>query len=272
MQYPLANTDLERSRLALQGTTFAAITRRLLCAGNVAAGMRVIDYGSGAGDVSLLAAELVGPEGHVVGIDRDASQVEFARKRATEAGIGNVDFLQGDFFTVLDAPPFDAAVGRFVLTYQPDPVAAVRSAMANVRPGGTCAFLEANKCPESTHLVRWPPLPPAYAHILRESTRALAGAMQHPLIGVQLPNIFREAGLDISDWGFEAVAPLMRSDSLRPAIALAARTTGRLAVEQRLLESGDLDIDAIAQYLDALPEEAAGIGSMCVAGWARKPG
>ena len=58
--------------------------------------MRVLDLGSGAGHVALLAARLVGPEGHVVGIERDPQAVASARERAAAAGVANVEFLIGD--------------------------------------------------------------------------------------------------------------------------------------------------------------------------------
>jgi SAM-dependent methyltransferase len=48
---------------------YGPITRRFLTAAGVSAGMRVLDLGSGAGDVALLLADLVGPQGRVVGAD-----------------------------------------------------------------------------------------------------------------------------------------------------------------------------------------------------------
>jgi ubiquinone/menaquinone biosynthesis C-methylase UbiE len=47
------------------------ITERLLRSAGIEPGMRVLDIGCGAGDVSMLAAELVGSTGSVVGIDRN---------------------------------------------------------------------------------------------------------------------------------------------------------------------------------------------------------
>ena len=48
--------------------------------------MRVLDVGSGAGDVAFLIAEFIGPEGEVVGIDLDANALELARERANLLG------------------------------------------------------------------------------------------------------------------------------------------------------------------------------------------
>jgi predicted RNA methylase len=59
-------------------------------------GMRVLEVGSGAGDVALLAAELVGPEGEVVGVEVDGAALKVARGRAQSLGLRNVSFVQGD--------------------------------------------------------------------------------------------------------------------------------------------------------------------------------
>lgn len=51
--------------------------------------MRVLDVGSGRGDVALL----VGAQGDVVGIDRDAGALDLARGRVREMGLTNVTFV-----------------------------------------------------------------------------------------------------------------------------------------------------------------------------------
>ena len=58
------------------------------------AGMRVLDLGRGASDVSLLAAIQVGPEGSIVGIDRNKEVLNVAKERAREGGLRQISFLQ----------------------------------------------------------------------------------------------------------------------------------------------------------------------------------
>src|SRR5204863_9259026 len=99
--------------------------------------------GSGAGDVAMLAARLVGPEGEVVGVERDPAAVASARDRVARAGIDNVQVIEDDVQTLARVGGiFDAVVGRLVLMYLPDPVDAVRRAAALVRPGGLVCFHE----------------------------------------------------------------------------------------------------------------------------------
>ena len=105
-------------------------------------GLRVLDVGSGAGDVAFLAAELVGPEGAVVGVDVDGAALATARARAELLGLQNVKFVEGDVRTAALGDDFDAAVGRLVLMYLEDPAQALRAIAARVRAGGAIAFQE----------------------------------------------------------------------------------------------------------------------------------
>lgn len=72
--------------------------------------MRVLDVGSGMGDVALLAAELVGPTGSVVGVDTNPDALVAARRRAPE----NVNSVEGDIRHLELDGEFDAVVGRLV--------------------------------------------------------------------------------------------------------------------------------------------------------------
>jgi len=104
--------------------------------------MRVLGVDSGAGDVAFLAARHVGPDGRVLGIDRSPAAVEAASERALALGPADrVAFAVADA-TVLPKGPFDAVVGRLVLMFLPDPVAALRGLATRVRSGGILAFQE----------------------------------------------------------------------------------------------------------------------------------
>lgn len=133
--YPFQSSDDERQRLIAQGELVAPLTRRLFGNAGIRSGMRVLDIGSGSGDVTFLAAQLVGPEGNVVGVDRDPAQVAFAEERAKAAGLTNVRFMTADFREIVLAPAVDAIVGRLVLMYTADPLDALRRALRNLRSG-----------------------------------------------------------------------------------------------------------------------------------------
>lgn len=84
--YAMGSSDLERKRLMRQGAVLRGFLTSAFRAAGIAPGMRVLDLGCGVGDLAILAADLVGPTGSVVGIDRDAASVVWASKRVAEAG------------------------------------------------------------------------------------------------------------------------------------------------------------------------------------------
>src|SRR5258706_12141755 len=126
MTYVLGHSERELARLRAQARLIDPITRRFLLEAGIDSGMRVLDVGSGAGDVAFVAAELVGETGEVVGVDRSSAALTVARDRASERGLANVSFLQGDPASMAFGRPFDAAIGRYVLQFQSDPVGMLR--------------------------------------------------------------------------------------------------------------------------------------------------
>jgi ubiquinone/menaquinone biosynthesis C-methylase UbiE len=189
--YALGSTDAEHERLIWQAERLAPLTERLFREACIAPGQRVLDIGSGVGDVAMLAAKLVGASGEVVGIERDPRSIARARSRVGEAGMHNVTFTQSDASQVATDKPFDAAVGRFILQFIPDAVAVLRSLSKLVRPGGVLAFQEVSYAPFlllSAHLPLWS----AAASLLHEAIRR-SGANTE--IGPALHRIFQEAGL-----------------------------------------------------------------------------
>jgi SAM-dependent methyltransferase len=140
--YFLGHSETEVKRLALQSEFYRHATEEMLRRAGVAAGMRVLDIGCGGGDVSLIAAELVGPQGRVLGLDGSAEAVAAARRRAHSAGLRQVAFAVADLDTFLADSPFDALVGRFVLMYMRDAAATLRALARSLRSGGIVAFQE----------------------------------------------------------------------------------------------------------------------------------
>jgi SAM-dependent methyltransferase len=189
--YPLGNSDAEHGRLMRQAEFLRPLTDRLFREAGIGAGQRVLDLGSGVGDVAMLVAAIVGPSGSVVGVDRDPVSIARARSRVAEAGLQNVRMVEGDATSLRFNEPFDAAVGRFILEFVPDPTAVVRSVAELVRPGGIVAFLEPTWAPAlavAAQLSLWS----ASASLLRETLNR-SGADTD--IGLVLHRIFRDAGL-----------------------------------------------------------------------------
>jgi ubiquinone/menaquinone biosynthesis C-methylase UbiE len=141
--YLLGDTSAEHQRLIRQAAIFEPFTERLFRDAGVGPGQRVLDVGSGVGDVAMLAARLTGPTGKVVGVERDATTLAIARSRVEKAGLSNVRLLEADVSLVQSSEPFDAVVGRLILEFMPDPGAIVGSLASLVRPGGLIIFQDA---------------------------------------------------------------------------------------------------------------------------------
>jgi SAM-dependent methyltransferase len=189
--YALGYTDAEHERLIRQAALIAPITERLFREAGIDVGHRVLDLGSGLGDVSMLVARLVGRSGEVVGIERDATSIERAQARVAAAGFRNVSFTQTDVSEIVSDKPFDAAVGRFILMFLPDPVSVLRSVTALVRPGGILAFQEPSWIPKLALGDRLP----LWSSVLRSIHETLLRSGANPEMGLALYPIFQEIGL-----------------------------------------------------------------------------
>jgi SAM-dependent methyltransferase len=140
--YVLGHSNRELSRLNAQARLLEPTTRQILLEAGIVEGMRVLDIGSGAGDVAFLAAELVGASGEVIGTDVAAAAVVAATQSAADKGLSRVSFREGDPAELKFDQLFDAVVGRYVLLFQADPSAMVRKVARHVRPGGLVVFHE----------------------------------------------------------------------------------------------------------------------------------
>ena len=195
--YVMGSSDHERQRLIEQAAIYDRSTRHLFADAGIGAGMRVLDVGCGVGDVTLVAAELVGPGGQVVGVDTDPSSLAVAVERARGAGLNHASFLESDLRKLEFEEPFDAVVGRFVLMYLADPTATVKGFVRHLAPGGIVAFQEF----QFDDLMRtWPPVPGSlYEKALDWVLATFRAAGVATSMGVALPRTFRDAGLGVRD-------------------------------------------------------------------------
>jgi 2-polyprenyl-3-methyl-5-hydroxy-6-metoxy-1,4-benzoquinol methylase len=186
-EYLLGHSEKEIERLTRQARLLRPITERLLREIGLRPGMRVLDLGCGAGDVSMLAAELAGPSGVVVGIDRNLEVLSTAREKARAAGLSQVQFKQASVELLPELNPFDLVIGRYVLIHQSDPVAFLQAGAAQVRPGGILAFHEIGYFGEFIESCRSMPLLRQVAEWILEAFR---GGMPYYDVGRRLMEQF----------------------------------------------------------------------------------
>ena len=100
-------------------------------------GERVLDLGCGAGTDTLVAAQMVGPEGHVTGIDMTPEMLAKARAAAEELGLGNVDFVEGEGEQLpFEDETFDVVISNGVIDLIPDKDAVFSGLFRVLKPGG----------------------------------------------------------------------------------------------------------------------------------------
>ena len=153
--YVLGHSDHELNRLRAQARFLEPVTRHFLREAGIKQGMRVLDVGSGAGEVAFLAAELVGGAGIVVGADKAPAAVAAATLAARERGLRNVQFREGNPAEMTFEQRFEAVVGRYVLPFQADPSVMLRGLARHLVPGGLLVFHE----PDWTCVRSFPPAP-----------------------------------------------------------------------------------------------------------------
>jgi arsenite methyltransferase len=126
----------------LEGVSEAAIasfagTGNPFAMGELAAGERVVDIGSGGGIDSVIAARMVGPAGQVIGIDMTPAMVEKARAAAAESGLHNVEFREA-YMEDVPVPDgwADVVISNGVLNLTPDKQKALGEMCRVLRPGG----------------------------------------------------------------------------------------------------------------------------------------
>ena len=152
--------------------------------------MRVLDVGSGVGDVAILLAGLVGQKGEVVGADIAQTAIDTAESRVRASSLANVTFRCGDPATMNFDKPFDAVVGRYVLQFVPDPSTAIARLSSHLRPGGVMFFHELD-----WDGARSSPLAPTYHRVCGWIMSTIEASGAQIRLGAKLPSVFERAGL-----------------------------------------------------------------------------
>ena len=200
-EYTMGRSESETERLIEQSQLYNDITRRFFLRSGIAKGMKVLDVGSGAGDVALMLAEFVGSDGSVVGVDVNPDILKTAQARADAAGFSNIEFIAGDTRTLELPGDFDAVVGRLVLMYMADPADALGHLATHLRPGGIAAFQEVDFTPYNAVLH---PDTPLANKLIGWGRTVFERSGAHLEMGMDLYKAFVNAGLPEPTLHFEA--------------------------------------------------------------------
>ncbi len=265
--YVLGSDDVEIERLQGQAAIIAEPTDVLFRRGGLRAGMRVLDLGSGPGDVSFLVAGIVGSEGSVVGLEQDAAQLAVAERRREQLGLHNVSFQQGDARSYVDDAPFDAVVCRLLLMHLPDAGDVLAHHRRNLRPDGVFVAVDydmtgARALPEVDLFTRvggW--IQAGFEHARADAT-----------VGMRFPVLFQQAGYaDVGTLGLQVYFPPQARQAAGYVVGVAR------ALEDAIIASGaataaELDLATLEQRLGEAIEERGAVWTMptIVGGWGRR--
>lgn len=219
------------------------LTKNFLVEAGITQGMRVLDFGCGMGIVTRLAAELVGDQGGVVGVDIDENAIAQANKQVEESKATNLKFVVGSFdFDHDESAPFDAIIGRRVLMYQADPTHCLSMLLKQLKPGGILvsqeydsASLEINKSLE---------LHSKTLSLMSDTIKA-EGAHMH--MGLDLVPCFLRAGIIVK--GMRAVAVTSTPAAQHTATEIIRAMIPRIKKATGLSED-DIDVNTLAQRLE----------------------
>ena len=188
----------------MQSQLFGDLTEDVLRRAGIARGMRVLDVGCGVGDVSLMAAKMVGPGGFVLGVDQSPDAIAVAERRTVEAGMCHwTHFAAASLDSLEPSIRFDAVIGRLILMYLPDPAATLGRLASFVIRGGIVAFHEMAMTP----------------------TRSVPDVAEYDLCRYRIIETFKRAGFE-TDMAGKLYSTFLKAGLPAPTMIAAGRVEG----------------------------------------------
>jgi 2-polyprenyl-3-methyl-5-hydroxy-6-metoxy-1,4-benzoquinol methylase len=265
--YMLGHSQTELDRLIHQARFFGELTGQVLHLAGLKRAMRVLDGGCGAGDVSFLAASLVGPEGEVIGVDKSPEAVALASQRAATAGLTNVRFLPQDLSELTLDEPVDALIGRLVLMYFADPAVLLRRLVGLVKPGGLVAFHELDLAGAKSE-----PACQVFETAVERVRQTFTRAGADIQTGLKLARIFQEAGLPAPQMILGARVESGPDSLIYAQVEQVSRTLLPLMERTNVATPEAVGIDTLAARMreEAVANRATLVSPLLIGAWTRK--
>jgi ubiquinone/menaquinone biosynthesis C-methylase UbiE len=267
--YALGHTSREIQRLLVQGQLLNAFTRRLLENAGITAGMKVLDMGCGPGDVSLLAGELVGKTGSVLGVDSNAKVLQVAQVRSQQAGLMHVSFQLADIGDLVLDRQYDAIVGRLVLEHLPQRTTYLDRLLHYVRPEGVVAFQEFDLVGFADATL---PVSPLWHQACQWVVQVFQRVGVELRMGMKLFGTFQEVGLPAPELRYEAAIGTGPMWMGYEWLADSVRAVLPLLLKFGIATTQEVGIETLAERLCAEMVSQSGVARLpaLVSAWTRK--
>ncbi|WP_368294566.1 class I SAM-dependent methyltransferase [Dehalobacter sp. TBBPA1] len=243
-----ANYDKGENKLMIaQRNDF---TYRLLMDAGIKKGLRVLDVGCGSGEVTFLAAEIVGSTGEVIGFDSNETAIAAARDSAVKNQFANTKFIIAEIDKLpQDLGRFDAIVGRRVLMYQPDAVFSIKSLLPYLKTKGLVVFQES----DSMGSFKDVDLMPLHTQVQTWIWNTVAKEGGNIHMGMNLYSVFKQAGLTISQIRAEAVLQTLETGS---DLAWVVQKMLPRIIKLGVINQKEIEIDTLEERLNSERQNA----------------
>jgi SAM-dependent methyltransferase len=259
----LATGEAAAYRLRILHGLCGPDSRRVLLEAGLRRGMRVADLGCGVGMVTALLAELVGPEGPVVGIDASAAQLAQIYERMPPGG-KNVGFVHASA-TDTGLPPasFDLVYCRFLLLHLPEPERALREMGALLKPNGILVCEDGDLTSAGSE-------PPSALNAFADLWGRLGPARGVDYtLGRRLFHLVQAAGFPAPEITFNQ--PVLARGENKRFLELSVAEAGPAFVEAGLIPARELECTLVEMRRLGADETVLAVMPRMAQVWARKP-
>jgi SAM-dependent methyltransferase len=250
--YAIAGGKEGKQRLDLLSGAMRPSTLELLDSAGLKSGDRCLDAGCGGGHVARDMARIVGPAGHVTGVDFDPHVLAFARADAEEAGAGNVEFVTADTSS-FDGGPFSFIHARYLLSHVSEPDRVLARLLRLLAPGGRMAIEDI----DMSGAFCYPP-EPAQDRFQTLYTEAVRRGGADANLGRRLPALAMATGLHGAQW--RVFQPLYASGPHKHMTAVTMQLIGGSLLRYGL--ATEAEIDTLAQKLSAFADDPSTLAAL----------
>lgn len=242
-----------KNRLNILSGILHEHTKSVLERNGVATGISFLDVGCGGGNVSVMAAQMIGNNGRITAIDFDEEIISLNRKDAETMGVPNISYHAMSAYDIGFHNEFDVAYTRFLLSHLQEPLKVLEKIVHSLKPGGR---IIAEDVHFSGHFCY--PQCSAFDRYVQLYTTAGLQRGQNPEIGTALFSLFKEAG--VKDLHFEVTQPAFHTGEGKWMAYITLDKIKDVVIQQGLADA--TEVNNILSELEAFTKDESTIISL----------